>query len=193
LVDPRAYSGSGARVCLALAAAAAVSYLGVYSEARHVSGALLLVLAPALAALRHPARLARLGTVVLLCVVAALSIRFLQSGWHRRQYQSALTHPQWAIAEQLVREGVASGSRVARIGEGPGTYWARLAGLRLIAEIPSEDEFWRASPDAQGALLQRLSAAGALAVVADGRHVAEPQGWIRVAGAPWVLVRKIVR
>ena len=158
-----------------------------------MSGALLLVLAPALAALGRPARLARWITIALLCVVAALSIRFLQSGWHRRQYQAALTHPQWAIAEQLAREGIGSGNRVARIGEGPGTYWARLAGLRLMAEIPADDEFWRASPDNQAALLQHLAASGALAVVADGRQSPRPPGWIRVAGAPWVLVRRIGR
>ena len=193
VVDRRALAGSGARICLALAAGASVSYLGVYSEARHVAGALLLVLAPAVAALRRPGHVARWGTAVLLLLVAALSVRFLQSGWHRRQYQAAMSHPQWAIAQQLARQGVPAGSRVARIGEAPGTYWARLAGLRLIAEIPAADEFWHASTDIQAARLQRLDAAGARAVVADGRGIAEPQGWIRVAGAPWVIVRTVSR
>ena len=127
------------------------------------------------------------------CWLRRCRIRFLQSGWHRRQYQGAMPHPQWAIAELLARQGVPAGSRVARIGEAPGTYWARLAGLRLIAEIPAADEFWRASPDIQAARLRRLEAAGARAVVADGRDIAEPQGWIRVAGAPWVIVRTVGR
>jgi hypothetical protein len=193
LVDRRALAGSGALTCLALAAGASVSYLGVYSEARHVAGALLLVLAPALAALRRPGNVARFGTAALLLLVAALSIRFIQSGWQRRQYQGALPHPQWAIAQELARAGVPAGSRVARIGEAPGTYWARLAGLRLIAEIPAADKFWRASADLQAARLQHLEAAGARAVVADGRDISEPRGWIRVAGAPWVVVRTVDR
>lgn len=191
--DRRGLTGPAARICLAVAAAAAVSYLGVYSEARHVAGALLLVLAPALAALRRPRPVARWGGLVLLCLVTALAIRSLQSSWQRQQYEGAKTHPQWAIAEQLARAGVPAGGRVARIGEAPGTYWARLGHLRIVAEIPAADEFWRASPDTQAARMQRLEAAGVLAVVADGRALPVPPGWIRVAGAPWVIVHRVGR
>jgi hypothetical protein len=191
-VDRRAFTGPGARICLAMAAAAAVGYLGVYSEARHIAGALLLVLAPAVAALRRPGPVVRWAAVVLLFVVTALALRSLQSSWHRRQYEGA-AQPQWAIAEQLALTGVPAGSRVARIGEAPGTYWARLGHLRLIAEIPAADEFWRASPDIQAARMQRLEAAGVLAIVADGRGIPVPPGWIRVAGAPWVVVRRVGR
>jgi len=191
--DRRALTRPGARICLAVAAAAAVSYLGVYSEARHIAGALLLVLAPAVAALRRPSPAARWGGLVLLCLVTALAIRSLQSSWQRRQYEGAQTHPQWAIAEQLARAGVPAGSRVARIGDAPGTYWARLGHLRIVAEIPAADEYWRASPETQAARMQRLRAAGVLAIVADGRGILIPPGWSRVAGAPWVIVQAVSR
>lgn len=191
--DWRALTRPAARVCFAVAAAAAMSYLGVYSEARHIAGALLLALAPAVAALRRSSRMARWGGLVLLCLVAALAIRSLQSSWQRRQYEGAKTHPQWAIADQLARAGVPAGSRVARIGEAPGTYWARLGHLRIVAEIPAADEFWRASADTRAAHMQRLEAAGVLAVVADGRAIPVPPGWIRVAGAPWVIVHRVGR
>ena len=192
-VDRRALGRPGARTCLALAAAAVVSYLGVYSEARHIAGALLLVMAPLLGAARSSRTVARWGSLILLCLVAALAVRSFQSGWQRRQYDGSAAHPQWAIAVQLAREGVPAGSRVARIGEAPGTYWARLAHLRIIGEIPAADQFWAAPPEVQAGHLQRLRAAGVRAVVADGRGVAERDGWIRVAGAPWVIVHTVGR
>jgi 4-amino-4-deoxy-L-arabinose transferase-like glycosyltransferase len=189
VVDTRALGGPGARICFVLAGAAAVSYLGVYSEARHVTGALLLVLAPALAVLRRPGSIGRWGLLVLLCVLCAVSLRMFQSGWQRTRHQGPATHPQWAIAETLAGQGVTAGSKVARIGEAPGTYWARLGGLHIVAAIPDADQFWQASPDTRADRLTRLEAAGARAVVADGRGMVTPPGWTRVAGAQWVIVR----
>lgn len=189
LVDRRALAGPGARVCAWLAAAAAVGYLGVYSEARHVAGALLLLMAPCLAALRRPGRPARWCTVALLAVTLVLAGRSLQSA-RLRLASDAHPHPQWAIAQQVTAMGVEPGSRVGRIGEGPGTYWARLARVRIAGEIPAAAEFWSASPEVRAARLRHLEEAGVSALVADGRGIPTPDGWIRVPGAPWVIVRR---
>jgi hypothetical protein len=183
LADPRA------RACWWLAAAAVAGYVGVYSEARHVGGALLLAMAPCLAALRRPTRLARAATVLLLAAAILVAGRSLAAA-RLRVAPGAHPHPQWAIAQRVTALGVRPGDRVARIGEAPGTYWARLARVRIVGEIPAAAEFWQSPPEVQAARLRRLEAAGARAIVADGRGVAAPDGWTRVEGAPWAIVRR---
>ena len=56
-------------------------------------------------------------------------------------------------AEQLWRMGARPGDKVAVIGDGTGAYWARLAKLRIAAEIMGAThgytKFWGASGEAQ--------------------------------------------
>jgi hypothetical protein len=88
------------------------------------------------------------------------------------------------VARGLVALGLREGDQVGFIGYSFDAYWARLARLKIIAEIVPEeaDEFWNADSDMQGELLRRFSAAGVKAVVAQRlpREGPMPPGWTEV-------------
>ena len=89
----------------------------------------------------------------------------------------------WEVARGLRGLGIQTGSQVGVIGGTPGSYWARLAGVRIIAEVPFSERgrFWAASPERQREALSKFSGAGAALVVAfdpSGRPAAH--GWRQI-------------
>jgi hypothetical protein len=74
------------------------------------------------------------------------------------------------IAEGLHKLGVLDGQSIATIGIPRETfYWARLARLRIVSEIPTENvnQFWFASPGTQEKVRSLFAQTGAIAVVTD--------------------------
>ena len=82
-------------------------------------------------------------------------------------------NPQWQVAEELHRAGVHATDKVAWIR--PAAFdrskqnygWARLARVRIIAEIPSSeaDTFWSADSGQRSAVFNALARTGAVALV----------------------------
>jgi hypothetical protein len=88
------------------------------------------------------------------------------------------------VAQGLVELDLQKGDRVGFIGYSFDAFWARLARLKIVAEIVPEeaDEFWRADLDRQEELLRSFSNLGVSAVVAqtlpsDG---VMPPGWTQI-------------
>jgi hypothetical protein len=77
----------------------------------------------------------------------------------------------YQAAESLNREGVWPGEAVAIIGSGwDGMIWARLARVRIVAQIPPEDtdDFWLASdPRVKVEVYDAFARAGAKAIVTE--------------------------
>jgi hypothetical protein len=85
------------------------------------------------------------------------------------------------------------GTEVAIIGDGSYAYWAHLARLHLVAEIPANTRwyqvhpalaFWESGPEPQEKSLRILAQTGAEAVIADPQGVvagSEPS----LVTAPW--------
>jgi hypothetical protein len=74
------------------------------------------------------------------------------------------------IAEGLHELGVLDGRSIATIGIPRETfYWARLARLRIVSEIPTENvnQFWFASPGTREKVRSLFAQAGAVAIVTD--------------------------
>jgi hypothetical protein len=104
---------------------------------------------------------------------------------------------QLAVAADLRRLGLREGDRIGFIGYLSRFYWARLAGLRIVAEIrqpladelywfapeaqrysPDVDAFWSAGPAIQSRVMDAFVRTGARAVVADRAPAgAEQSGW----------------
>jgi hypothetical protein len=98
----------------------------------------------------------------------------------------------WEQAEALRELGLGEDDAVGLIGYGYGAYWARLARLRIVAEVSFLDEpAWRrADAEAQARVLQAMRDAGARAVVSQEPPPRDaPEGWLRLRGSStWVLL-----
>jgi hypothetical protein len=85
------------------------------------------------------------------------------------------------VSEFLKDKGLKSGDRVAIVGDPP-VYWARMAGLKIIAEIPDTKEFLESSPHKMAQAFRHLKDTGFKVIVAkDKRFQSSTQsGWIQV-------------
>jgi len=92
-------------------------------------------------------------------------------------------HPMWLVARHLNRMGLKPGDPVASIGSYFHAFWARLARVRIIAQIHHTDSlsFWTQDPDVQSQVLKAFQSTGAKMLVAErvpgGRA---PEGWQRI-------------
>jgi 4-amino-4-deoxy-L-arabinose transferase-like glycosyltransferase len=107
-------------------------------------------------------------------------------------------NPPYEIARGLAAAGIVPGDRVVKVGYGANAYWARLAGVKIVAEVFSEDEEFdkvpgiRAMFAADGSLLPeardafasiRAKAIVASAVPADVAR----QGWRELGKTGWFV------
>ncbi len=85
----------------------------------------------------------------------------------------------WDDATFVLAGGLRPGDRIAIVGNGVFAYWARLARLKIVAEVPSDasDHFWRTDSGSRSALLTEFRRAGASAVVADNAPSPALPGW----------------
>ncbi len=170
----------------------AVAAFGLYSlvhvTTRYIAPFVVLLWAGLLSGIRLPdgqqgRRLLNTGSAMLVLFVwmniATLNLEGLaamsgfaplsESGATAGQFSDGhnVDHP--AIAEAILAQGLERGDQVAFIGYSFSAYWARLARLRIVAEIHPEDvaEFWEADAERQDAVLQALSRTGVKAVVSE--------------------------
>jgi len=85
---------------------------------------------------------------------------FLQSGYTN-----------WQVAKYLHDAGVREGDPVGSVGWSFRAYWARMARVHIIAEVPEETggakTFWSWNQEKTTAVLQKFRAVGAKAVVVN--------------------------
>jgi hypothetical protein len=95
---------------------------------------------------------------------------------------------QVVVAEQLRTIGIEPGDHIALIGDGMGeSYWARLAKVKIIAEVPqaletgdSATAFWNSDINGEQAVLNALKGTGAKAVIANTPQRVLSPGWVPV-------------
>jgi hypothetical protein len=100
----------------------------------------------------------------------------------------------WAIADGLRRRGIQAEDKVAIIGWGPeDARWARLARVKIIAEIPSYkgwgfsegDKFWRANERIKSQVYQALAQTGAKVIVASVPDSVPSIGWQKIGNTTY--------
>jgi len=94
------------------------------------------------------------------------------------------------IADQLLQMGLRNGDHVAFIGYSFTEYWARLARLKIVAEIHwhDTDRFWNVPRDTQAFAIAAFAGTGAVAVIAAPVEVEElPPGWQAVGDSGYLL------
>jgi len=180
------------------AAVALLMFALVHVEPRFLGGWLILLSAGALSACSLPGDSGTLrvvsciGVAVLITAAAAQASQASQEALDSNH--AADRSPRNAvIAGYLLNHGLRAGSQVAVIGDGSYAYWAHLARLHVVAEIPDHIwryqahpafDFWESGPEEQQHSLRILAQTGAEAVIADPQ--AFVAGWeSSMAPAPW--------
>jgi hypothetical protein len=110
-------------------------------------------------------------------------------------------NPAWAISQGMTKAGLREGDRIGYIGCSINAYWARLSGVRIVADVNyiydvnddlpvtlhentrELEKFWAADGRSQRRVLDGFAKAGASFAVAD--HIpanANLDGWMRIDG-----------
>lgn len=100
-------------------------------------------------------------------------------------------YDQQMVADGLRDMGISPGTQVALIGSGMEEYWAHLAELRIIAEVPEKGEsFLAADPLRRSEALSKFLELGAKAVVTKNAAVAHStEGWQEVGQTQYYVWR----
>lgn len=134
-------------------------------------------------ALEIPPRISR---ALILAVLAVTTLRIAKSA--TTDLAAILAKPQnvnWQIAEGLCDAGLHPGDKIAVLSLNAEVHWARLAGVKIVSEIPLGDGniFWTADAEAKNKVLRIFAATGAkLVVTRDPPLAADKEGWIPLAG-----------
>jgi hypothetical protein len=135
----------------------------------------------------------RFHVVVILAPALALgwaAARDLYDVIRNRPYE------QWVVAQQLHAIGIPAGTDMGYVGSGP-SYWAHLAGVRIIVEVPEIEQprFVAADAARREQVLALFFSVGARAVVAKNAAAANSaDGWRAIPGThyfiweePWLI------
>ena len=167
-------------------------YATVWVHGRYVAPFLTILWLCLFAAVRLPSgdgqRLIRTVTVILMALLTftvvasgaretAVTTRSLIEG------ENLSEHVQWQVAEGVRALGISDGDRVAVIGSPLDAYWAHLAGVRIVAELPAEHAhvFWNGDSQSKNMILQAFASTGAKAVVVREPPVgADRRSWLKI-------------
>jgi 4-amino-4-deoxy-L-arabinose transferase-like glycosyltransferase len=108
--------------------------------------------------------------------------------------QQVMLPPSWPgeVALALHQQGVPQGEKVGIIGYGFDSFWARLARVKIVAEMLESDAnlFWLGEEDLQQSVLQAFASTGASAVVAEYvPGYARLEGWLQVSNSNYFIYK----
>ena len=180
-------SSSGAWLVFLPSVAAVTMYSLVHIEFRYFAPFSLMLLMWALSRMKiatgaGPLLVRRFHFVIILApalAVAWAAGRDLSDIVRNKPYEP------WVVAQRLHEMGVPPGTDVGYIGTGLDAYWAHLAGVRIIVEIPDEQQsrFISAGAARRQQVLALLSSVGAKAVVTKNANAANVEdGWRPIPG-----------
>lgn len=172
----------------------------VHMEARYMGALVVLLWLGIFAGLRLPERRTEqrllAGVTILLCAAMLISFIPATAGAARAAFrdlkrgEDPRASAQAQVADSLRRIGVIPGDEVASIGYGFNALWARLARVRIVAEItsgsveaPTGDvaRFWAADPSVRKKVYALLAGSGAKVIVANRvPGVVAADGWQRL-------------
>lgn len=117
-----------------------------------------------------------------LSTVVDQSVRSLVSTSEKPSYRDAFFQ-MMAVKDYLKDQGALGGSQVALVGVPP-SYWGRMAGIKITAEIPKDEEVLSATPEKRKESVETLRSVGVNIFVAKGKDFAKltEEGWELVPG-----------
>ncbi|EKU96469.1 hypothetical protein Lepto7375DRAFT_0471 [Leptolyngbya sp. PCC 7375] len=116
------------------------------------------------------------------------------------QLTSNWEHPgspiHWKVAQQLHQLGIEAGDEVAVVQLGPNRpatteYWARLARVRVVAEITDSERFWQVDEVVKTKIYQLINQTGAKAIICKQDSLlsalASAKEWVRVSNTDYYI------
>lgn len=177
------------------AAVALPMFAIVHVESRFLAGWVILLFAGALCACSFPAgstlRAVSAVGIAVFITIGAVQISQASQEALSGNYATYRSPHNAVIATYLLNHGLHPGAQVAVIGDGSYAYWAHLARLHIVAEIPSyiwryqarpAFDFWELGPEEQKHSLEILAKTGVQAVIADPQGLVA--GWEPAAAPP---------
>jgi hypothetical protein len=183
---------------IALPAAAFVVYLPVHVEDRFLGGFVVVLFLTLFAAVQlRPADQRSVGYVAIAVFItmalgtADVTLRYVTNHLAIPGSGPNSTWPDVVAAEQLQKMGARPGDRVAVIGDGTGAYWARLAKLRIVAEVMGANhgsaQFWESPEETKERVYAAFAGAGASFAVASCPSRAS-NGWQAISGTDYCVL-----
>jgi hypothetical protein len=170
-------------------------YALVHVEQRMVAGYALVLLVWMLSSVRIATKVEpslRRGTLAVAILAPALAIAWTAP---RDIGELAANKPYepWEVATALHSMGIPEGAQVGFIGTGSEAYWAHLAQVRIIAEIPTGEisKFLDTDARRKQEILGKFLNVGAQAVVTNNTAIAHSTpGWERVGDLKYFVWRR---
>lgn len=101
-------------------------------------------------------------------------------------------HEQWQVAEGLRAVGMSPGDKVAVIGHPIRSFWANLAGLRIVAELQDINaaSFWKGDSSLKNGVVQAFAGTGAKVIVAEKPpSEVDLSGWEKIGNSDYYIYR----
>ncbi len=185
---------------IAMSATAMMMYLPLIENDRYLGGYLLVLFVLLIAAtqIRPQDRKTAIYVVFAVFVVSALdtadyTVRIVTGHYAIPGVGPNSTSQDVAAAEQLWHMGIEPGDKVGVIADGTGAYWARLAKLRIVAEIMNMNhgvsEFWNSPPETRQNVYRVFAQTHARVIVASCPPTPPeiPDGWQHLDGTPYCV------
>jgi hypothetical protein len=97
---------------------------------------------------------------------------------------------QWQVADTLNKMGIGPGDKVASIGNSHAHFWARLARVKIVAEMPHQSvvNFWNGDDLIKSKVFEAFAKTGAKAVVTNlVPDNTSPYGWQHLADSNYYV------
>ncbi len=136
--------------------------------------------------------------IIGLTLIALLTIFSKLAFQGSKDFVTILRRPEiihWQLVESLQKIGIQPGEKVANLGKGD-FYWARLARVKIVAEIPNAESFWAADIVQRTKAIEAIEATGAKVIVQKpGFDIPEPSGatgWQNLCNAESCYVYQLI-
>ena len=190
-----------------LAVMALLLYALVFVEGRYMGVFVVLLFADLLANLSFPGaqpykRLASATSALMIVFLLINLVAYNLEGFsalvskpnQQQEPIQAASPPGWPgeVAEELFNLGVAPGDRVGVIGYAFDSFWARLARVKIVAEMFEweADPFYLGSPEFQSEVIQAFVRAGVRAIIAEQVPAyTSLEGWHQVGKSNYYVYR----
>jgi hypothetical protein len=184
---------------LAMPAIAFALYAPVHVEPRFLGGFVLLLFLTLLLGVRLRKNDVRAGAYVALAVFIVMAIGTVDTAFRFMTLRLALPGngpvpalEDIVVAQQIRKAGLVPGDEVAIIGDGTGAYGARLAKVRIVAEVMAANHgaqrFWQSSEAAKRSVIAAFAGTRARMVLTNTAPKDPGGGWIPIQGTTWYML-----